>query len=355
MTRRLLPVARLLVAAAVLISGAPRMIALQQGNRRATATTLIFFEQWMHDVAAHSPGEADAIVRRIRLWTPEDRAEFGRATGFFVRGYLHKGLVGGNEVEKRLDEMGGDQEQRGGNEFLRRVALLHTDVVIVGGTAPLDKIDALSTGEDGLIVVKDGEFQGIVRGDWNWPLARTWLQMLEPDPRRDPFVATWYHATAAYMLGQGLFGEAAPHLEEAGRLFPYDARILTDSGCLAETLALPRAQGVLTDEDIVAKRIAETNRGMSPSLARAGPMARAVPIADETLTRAETLYRRAIDRDPSMAEAHLRLGRVLSLRHRYSGARKALSRALETSKDRRLLFYAHLFTARASRRMGDSA
>jgi tetratricopeptide (TPR) repeat protein len=72
------------------------------------------------------------------------------------------------------------------------------------------------------------------------------------------------------------------------------------------------------------------------------------------LKSAEASYREAIQLDPKLAEAHLRLGRVLALQGRRDEAHVALARAAELTTDARWLYLAILFRAAAYEAAGDT-
>ena len=59
------------------------------------------------------------------------------------------------------------------------------------------------------------------------------------------------------MLWRGFYGEVGTHLDHAGLLFPTDARIAFDRGCLAEALGMPRSQFAI--DSLLARR--PGNRG----------------------------------------------------------------------------------------------
>jgi Flp pilus assembly protein TadD len=67
------------------------------------------------------------------------------------------------------------------------------------------------------------------------------------------------------------------------------------------------------------------------------------PGGRRTLLFAESRYRRAIDLDPALDEARLRLGRVISLRNEPAAARKELERVARDSMIPRLRYLARLF------------
>ena len=108
------------------------------------------------------------------------------------------------------------------------------------------------------------------RANWNWPFARSLIDLVEPKAAADPFVADWYHATAAYMFAHRMYGEVSPHLGRAAEVVPDDPRILFDRACHLEIQGLPLSQVLLTDADLVvlrARRMGLSARKRDPLLA----------------------------------------------------------------------------------------
>ncbi|HEY8548543.1 MAG TPA: tetratricopeptide repeat protein [Vicinamibacterales bacterium] len=71
------------------------------------------------------------------------------------------------------------------------------------------------------------------------------------------------------------------------------------------------------------------------------------------LERAAAAYRDVIARDPGLAEAHLRLGRVLMLQGDRNGAETAFARVPESTEDRRWRYLAAMFRAAAAEEQDD--
>jgi tetratricopeptide (TPR) repeat protein len=187
-----------------------------------------------------------------------------------------------------------------------------------------------------LVLEDDGEIVGSGVADWNWPFARDLLDRLIPrrEPARDPFLGAWYHAIAAYMLANGFYGDAADHLNHAAEILPTDARLVFDRATFAEILGLPKFQVVLASGESVPPNVH-------------------LPAAKITNAEAERLFRRALELDPTLIEARVRLGRLLDVRGAHAEALLELRRALEANPPKTVAFYAQLFGARASLNAGN--
>ena len=147
-----------------------------------------------------------------------------------------------------------------------------------------------------------------------------------PAPGRDDMVRQWYRATAAWM--QSREDHDTQHLDRARLMFPDDPDILFLSGCQRETYAAPHIQS--------AMRSAVFPSGMTSDVG-----------SDRVELRlAEAFFRRALAANP-LPEAHLRLGRVLSLLERHADARVMLKQAIAGTGDPLLLYYGELFLGRA--------
>jgi tetratricopeptide (TPR) repeat protein len=72
------------------------------------------------------------------------------------------------------------------------------------------------------------------------------------------------------------------------------------------------------------------------------------------LRLAEQLYKRALERDPTLVEARIRLGRVLGLRRRHKEAVEQLQQG-QSADEPLLQFYAHLFLGGEFEALGNGA
>jgi tetratricopeptide (TPR) repeat protein len=113
-------------------------------------------------------------------------------------------------------------------------------------------------------------------------------------------------------------------IDPAEERFPEDAEVLLTAASFAETLAWPRLEAMGIDRSWVRRR------GTPPQL----------------LDRAETKLRRVLAVAPDLAEARLRLGRVLHERERPNEALEALA-PLFARSDSRIAYLARLFAGAA--------
>jgi tetratricopeptide (TPR) repeat protein len=126
-------------------------------------------------------------------------------------------------------------------------------------------------------------------------------------------------------------------LTRARQTFPSDALVRLASGAFHEVQARPYL-------------LLESSEGRQGNVA-------AWRLEERTwrLKSAEAGFREAIGADPTLAEAHLRLGRVLTLQGRRDEAHVALARAAELTSDARWRYLALLFRAAAYEAAGDAA
>ena len=337
--------------------------------QRPTASSVVALEEWVSAVQQHAPGRSDASTAWVRSLSLERRRTLGGALPTFLAVLTGKGAGTTSTEERRIAEIARDLAERpGANALIHRAALLHADCAMLGdrvpiegpawrsnrGAAPSPRGPSPLVSGRPLLLEKDGEVVGREESNWNWTFARSLVDLVHPKPSSDPFVAAWYHATAAYMFAAGLGGEAAPHLAHARALLPDDARVLVDQAWLYEFNGLPRSQQLLSDADLIALRMKNQPGARVSSVPRLSEAASASGVlpAEITNAEAERLLRRALDVDPTLVEARVRLARLLDLRKRHAEALGELDRALAADLDPDLAYQAHLFAARAARALG---
>jgi tetratricopeptide (TPR) repeat protein len=232
--------------------------------------------------------------------------------------------------------------------FLRRATVLHADAAIfhdrfpaspaaASSQAPRGRSSSPLLASQGFAILRDGQVVGESGADWNWTFARALLDVLleaAPNDESRAFTGEWYHAVASFLLAQGTHGELRMHLARAAEVVPDDPRMVFDSACLAETLGLPMYQAVRDD----------------PVNRRSGTVS--IPSEGKTNAEAERLFRRTLALDPSVAEARVRLARLLDLKGLHEEAASEIARALASPLDRPVAFYAHLVGGRVAQALG---
>jgi len=328
------------------------------GQRASDGWQSSLLEQWLSAVERHDPGEPDTPLLAAAGWSSDDLHKLWidvqvlfdivknpQHSRFRVQGLAYEATASLRNSTTYtfkppdraiLDAFAKRVHAAGVNVVLRRAILLHTDSVWL---AP--DVVAASGGDRTArapvkMLVGDGNSAGMEGLSLHWELARLAASAVTPDPRADPFVRDWYRATIAF--GQSFESFDSAQLEHGLRLFPDDPQLLLMAGCEREAFASPLFQAFA--------------RAMNSRFMR-------VPFgsASGELEAAERFYRRAIEADGELGEAHVRLGRVLGLRGRHADASAALRGAVERGLDPVLEYYAMLFLAEVHESLGqlDSA
>ncbi len=274
-------------------------------------------EEWWKAAAQHNPGKPDSAATMIANW---DERDLELVIGFITklasqpvktaRATLARASI------RRVLQLTDQEVKRGNlNRILKRGALLHTDIALLG----IETNGNAHTSER-VVVFYDGRVTVLPR-ERNWQFARQLIDTVSPSPSEDPMVRLWYIATTAHMQSRRLFAYARQNLENALKIFPSDDRILFYAGVLHETWALPFNQNALLPMGM------QMNFGSKES----------------ELRRARNFYQKSIETNPNSAETHLRLGRVLGLLGNHGQAAAELKQAVASIKDPQLLYYASLY------------
>ena len=145
-----------------------------------------------------------------------------------------------------------------------------------------------------------------------------------PNPGADDTVRRWYLAGCAYM--SRIRHIDLSHFNRALELFPNDPDVLFFAAAVHEGSAGVRTQAVM--------RSIKVPRDVTFD----------VQSQEAELRRAEQLYKRALERNPHLVEARIRLGRVLGLRGRHEEAvgqlRQGLSRPSRCCSSTRIFSWA---------------
>lgn len=380
-TMRTLP----LVAAALVLLTAP--VVAQKPRTNINDASLAALRTWVEAVGTHIPGRSDAAVATVAAFSYETREDLNTGINLFFAALLGWSYnTDNNKAAQTIAAIG----HATGKDFLKRAAVLHSDVAAHGdlyprpatGAAktPAPRTQELQLGRGGrpetltveepippllmadrVLLDKDGEVVGEVVSTWNWHFARSLLDLLSAGPRKkiltdgrperatDPFVSAWYHATAAYMFARGLYGDATPQLHHASMVLPDDALALFDRACYAEILGLPMHQALIPEADVGQRA---RGAGVPTWTTPRSEAAIRIPPASATNAEAERLFRRALEIDPGLLEARVRLARLLDLRNRHDEAGAELKTVLAAAPPRIVAFYAHLFAGRAAQSRG---
>jgi len=326
-----------------------------------TTASMTVLRQWVAAVNEHVPGEPDAAVRYAAGMTYRARVELNELYPLFIE-VLQEGFVRTRSgIESDTAALARTVRQRpGAAAFLKRAAMLHTDVLIFAGRFPRPPDDApppLPRTEreraraadtppllynERIALARDGEVLGDAKADWNLPFARSLLDvLLGAGRRRVPqedraFVGEWYHAVSAFLFANRKYADATPHLQHAARMLPDDRHVLFDRATYAEALGLPIYQSVLDD----------------PAYGNGRSALDGIPSGNQTNGEAERLYRRTLAVDPSYVEARVRLARLLERRGQYEEADEQITAALDAGPRGVPLFFAQLIAGRIASARG---
>jgi hypothetical protein len=250
---------------------------------------------------------------------------------------------------------------------LIRALSMHTDIAL----AQLATMARPVVGSRTAVVLLDGRpLDAIARAQqWRicWRLAAGLVQR-----GQGPTVASWFRATGAALQQLADCDLLRPHLGIARLLFPRDAVLTLYAGTLHQTFADPRVQQFLAQrpaEPVPAhlRMIREQPsifvrpRPVRPSLddwLTTGGNGTETVLPDDTkaeLGRARDLFRRALELDPSLPEAQIRLAHVLADSGEHAQAVAVVRPALAATLGPFLEFYAAVILGRSEEHLGNHA
>ncbi len=284
---------------------------------------------WRREVARHQPGEMDRAASEIEEWPNTDVETAIRQVKTLARTLAHAPTrIFKLPIQSLLGLTSEEMKTGNANRLLKRGALLHTDIAILGP----QRVPEIP-GQRARYLVKDGRVIG-QKVDPHWEYARLLLDSIHPNPASDDMVLQWYRATSADMLNRRQWGTADDHLDRARKIFPSDPHILFYSGTLHE---------------FYAGTFAQNTRNTSPAASRLGFGSR-----ESELSRAQEFLQAAVKADPNFGEAHLRLGRVTGLLGNHAEAVVSLKRADAALSEPLLRYYAALFLGSEYEMLGGS-
>ena len=153
----------------------------------------------------------------------------------------------------------------------------------------------------------------------------------------DPFVPRWYFAVSRALRQRDLYGVAQDLLERGRNRVPGNPTILYESATVAETLA--RGYSILVKETVSGIPSIESD-------AARNQQRRAVLLND-----AARWLREALERDATLLEPRLHLGRVETLRGNETDALVHLERVFSSATDPATAYLAALFSGAAHERL----
>lgn len=281
----------------------------------AAAQELRGFAAWRQAAESHAAGRRDAPVVDLARWSYGDLLDVLPDVG-------------------RLD-----LPER--TAVVRRGLLLHTDIAIAYRTQM--GYDLPVHGPIGTVFV-DGRSVGGGSATYHWDFARALIGRLPEGAERTEIATRFYRTTGALLQQWSAHTELNAHLIAARRVLENDPVLLMYAGTRHHLYAHPRAQAAIDER-----------RRQSLARGRGGQMTVFIPDRRTTVLErvsAEQDFRRALELDPSLYEARIRLAHVLSDRGRYADALEQIERVPAPGISRMLSFYLYLVRGRAERALG---
>jgi tetratricopeptide (TPR) repeat protein len=306
-------------------------------------------EAWLGVIEDHTPGIIDSALLTAAGWSLDDlratwigvnvalvAATTTKRSGFDVapldiaarprRDALFRIRLSRGE-RRDLDRLATRLRSMGLVTALKRAVVVHTDLVtLVPGLLRASSSSPVAIGAPVRLNAADGSGAGVEGLSVHWDLARLLLRLWPRSQGSDRFACVWFRATIA--LGQRSEFFDARHVREALLRCPDDPVLLFLAGAEREAMASSFFQAFAR---------ATAGSTLRPEIDDSG----------SEFEAAERFYRRALARDPALAEARVRLGRVLIERGRMSDAEAELRAALSTRLDPVVEYLAALFLGTA--------
>lgn len=201
-------------------------------------------------------------------------------------------------------------------------------------------------------LLTDGAWRALYLADaqrarWHLRAAARLVRAAHSRGRLADFTARFFLIAGLMLHETADLGGAWEMLSEGQRQAEDDAGLLLAQGSLSETIATLRVY------DVPEQRRRPRRSRDEPQFAIEGEEGAVAPLPHTDLADAQALYTRALERDPGLLEARLRLGRVLLRRDRPREALAQLENVLQESSRPAQLFMARLFEGRCRERLGD--
>jgi tetratricopeptide (TPR) repeat protein len=306
--------------------------ALLAGSNQSAPDAVV--RRWVTAVHEHAAGAFDAPARGVASWPDEDLnlALFHVTAAFRI--LAERGWPAA--LEHANVRALGLSVPADAQRLARRGAILHADVAMMAPRQSAPELSASALRNDSAVLLRDGEPVGWTDYPVHWRFGRALLLVVQPMrdapagrlPRGaavDPFARHWFRATTAYLANWQMLSEVEAHTRQGIFTLPDDAVLLLFAGALHEQRASPVLQN--------AVRFASLPPGTTLAIGSA-------PVE---LDLARRRLQHAVDADPALAEAHIRLGRVLGLSGDHAGAIRALQRGEGAAIDPRWKYFAAMF------------
>jgi tetratricopeptide (TPR) repeat protein len=285
----------------------------------ATVSSDAFVDTWSASVRTHQAGQRDAALAAVVSWSRADWNIVYPRVLTHLRDVIDRGA-------RHLSR----------TAFLKRAALLHTDIAMLEREAnePLLLSPSRRVGSRLTVRVPDGRFEGVRAANGHWEIARVLLDQISPSPALDEDVRRWYHVTAAVIASWYGFADLVRHFERGHQLFPNDPGLRFQQGCLYEGLASSRVQ------DTVATIALPPNVQL------------AVASATDNLHRAAEHFDHVAPASREWPEARVRLARVWRLLGREREAAEELRKMSQRIDDRVVQYLALMFLGQSEEGLG---
>jgi tetratricopeptide (TPR) repeat protein len=283
---------------------------------------------WIAAVRAHEPGQPDHALLTVAAWTQA-------------------------EIERILPSVAGDPDA---TRLMAKALVLHADIGI------LEQAGAVTGGGIRVMTLEDGRASGNRRLSLQWRIGRTIAGFLVALPVKRPgyeppdaaevererrerleVLRRWYRATAALLQEGGHLGFLQTHLGTGLSHLGDDAVLLMYRATLRQAFADARVQQFTRNRPI--------SRFEQSSSAPRGLVTQPQPSSFE-LDQAVRDLRRALELDPQLVEARIRLAHVLGDKGRHDEAASLLRPAMVATLPAFLEYYGALVLGRVEERLG---
>lgn len=301
-------------------------------------------DRWLAAVHAHTPGELDNAVKTVAVW-PDEFLAYTHNFVTIAVSVLDNKKFADAIFEPQVRRLG-IREPADVARVLKRGAALHADIAMLAADlAPQSRRAYQGDPGGSSVLLRDGEALGIESNPLHWAIGRVLVRGVQParigeEPGSavpaaavDQFVRHWFRATTGYLASRLMRAEELAHSRQALLTIPDDPVLLLLAGAMHEQFGSP----------VVQNAIRSVNLPAGTEIA--------VGSAASELNRARDRYERALALDSSLAEAHIRLGRVLGRRGERAEAIRNLRRGEELAVEPRWKYFAALFLGHEEEQM----